>query len=181
MMAAGEIEFDEIPFGDLDIDEAEELETGHTNGSSAHVNGKSATNGAARPTRARVKPTIRIGTMLHENIDESVQALHADRNLYQRDGQLVRVTRVTKEETEHSRVSLAVGSPQVCDLPLPSLRERLTNTTPPVHMGTSVRTHARHLGQRVGAASRWASRRRTSGSDGQCGRSLRRGFIFAFA
>jgi len=56
--------------------------------------------------------------------------------------------------------------------------ERLPITTPPPQMGTSVRTHARHLGHCAGAASRWASRRRTSGSVGQGERLLRRGFIF---
>src|SRR5262249_33923481 len=62
-----------------------------------------------------------------------------------------------------------------------ALYHQAASTTLPRHIGTSARTHARHRGHRVGAASRWARRRRTSGSVGQGGGLLRRGFIFELA
>src|SRR4029077_14161919 len=70
-------------------------------------------------------PRIRITTELHRAIDESSLAILADPNLYQRDGKLVHVTRVTAKEHDKES-SLVEGSPQIRETSIPTLRDRLT-------------------------------------------------------
>lgn len=82
------------------------------------------------------RPVIRITTELHHNVDESVQALKSDLHLYQRDGKLSHVIRVTREQSSKSPVvstengvarhALVEGSPQIVETSIATLRERLT-------------------------------------------------------
>jgi hypothetical protein len=71
------------------------------------------------------RPRIRITTELHREVDESSIAIIADPNLYQRDGKIVHVTRVTAQEHDKEG-SLVEGSPQIRETSIPTLRERLT-------------------------------------------------------
>lgn len=71
------------------------------------------------------RPRIRITTELHQAIDESAAAILADTNLYQRDGKLVHVTRVTAQERD-KECSLVEGSPQIRETAIATLRDRLT-------------------------------------------------------
>jgi hypothetical protein len=98
----------------------------------ARKNGNAETNGV----HARVMPEIQITTKLRQNTDEAIAALRADDNLYQRDGRLVHVTRITREESErspealvggHVRRALVEGSPQIRELAAPTLAERLSH------------------------------------------------------
>jgi hypothetical protein len=83
------------------------------------------------------RPVIRITTELHLNVDASIVALKADQNLYQRDGKLTHVTRVSQEESDKSpgvtmdddtvRHALVEGSPQIREMSLATLRERMTS------------------------------------------------------
>lgn len=82
------------------------------------------------------RPIIQISTELHHNVDRSVVALKADPHLYQRDGKLTHVTRVTREQSEKSPTvpvdtgtphhALVEGSPQIMEMGVATLRERLT-------------------------------------------------------
>ncbi len=80
------------------------------------------------PSRGETdRPQIVLGPDLHRVIDETVVQLPRDRALYQRDGRLVRMVRVAQPETpEPGRAVLAVGTPQIRELPVATLRERLT-------------------------------------------------------
>src|SRR4029077_5933290 len=71
------------------------------------------------------RPRIRITTELHRAIDESSLALLADPNLYQRDGKLVHIMRVTAEEKDKES-NFVEGSPQIRETSIPTLRDRLT-------------------------------------------------------
>lgn len=73
------------------------------------------------------RPQILLGPDLHRIVDETIAQLPRDRALYQRDGHLVRVVRVAQPETpEPGRAVLAVGTPQIRDVQIATLRERLT-------------------------------------------------------
>lgn len=101
-------------------------------------NGFSSNGTASAPGVTFVDPrsVITITTELHYNVDQSVEALKSDPNLYQRDGALVHVTRVTHEQSEKSpktaaddgtlRPALVEGSPQIVEMAIATLRERLT-------------------------------------------------------
>jgi hypothetical protein len=82
------------------------------------------------------RPFVKVTTELYENVDAAVAALRADTNLYQRDGRLVHVTKVSKEEAEASphvesddgefHRQLVEGSPQIRETGLSTVRERLS-------------------------------------------------------
>jgi hypothetical protein len=73
---------------------------------------------------ALLRPTIRIGTELHETIDQGVDALAADPDVYQREGRLVHV--VHADGTERDRASWARGTPTIRPISEATVRERLT-------------------------------------------------------
>jgi hypothetical protein len=82
------------------------------------------------------RPIIKVTTELHLNVDEAIRALQTDENLYQREKKLVYVTRVSREQSNASAIvmgddgqvhrQLVEGSPQICELEMPTTRERLT-------------------------------------------------------
>lgn len=82
------------------------------------------------------KPTINVTHKLLENTTEAIAALKRDENIYQRETKLVFVTRVTREQSEESTPvmgddgqvhrQLVEGSPQICEMETPTLRERLS-------------------------------------------------------
>lgn len=82
------------------------------------------------------RPIIQISTELHYNVDRSVFALRNDPLLFQRDGRLVHVTRVTREQSDKSpsvsaddgtvKHAMVEGSPQISETSVATLRERLT-------------------------------------------------------
>lgn len=76
------------------------------------------------------RPEIRMGADLHRAVDQVVIALPRDPSIYQRDGALVRVVRVTdvEAELEHA-VRVASGTPQIRAMPIATLRERITRVT----------------------------------------------------
>lgn len=83
-----------------------------------------------------VRPIIKVSTELYHNVDESIEALKRDDNIYQRDKTLVYIARITREESEVSphvetddgalHRQLIEGSPQICEMRLPTVRERLS-------------------------------------------------------
>jgi hypothetical protein len=83
-----------------------------------------------------VRPIIKVSTELYHNVDQSIEALKKDDNLYQRDKTLVYIARVTREESEVSphvetddgalHRQMVEGSPQICEMRLPTIRERLS-------------------------------------------------------
>lgn len=83
-----------------------------------------------------VRPVIKVSTELYYNVDESIKALRKDENVYQRDNSLVFVTRVSHEESELSPTvdtddgkphhQLVEGSPKICEMVIPTIRERLS-------------------------------------------------------
>ncbi|HMR06816.1 MAG TPA: hypothetical protein PKA88_13595, partial [Polyangiaceae bacterium] len=75
------------------------------------------TNGAAR------RPTIQITTDIHDNVDEAAKLLARDPEVYQRDGQLVRVVRIAESEADTTQHA---GTPVVRPIVAATLRERLT-------------------------------------------------------
>jgi hypothetical protein len=70
-------------------------------------------------------PSIRIGTELHDVVDQAIEALRADDDLYQRDGCLVHVVRATSAEAD-TDASVVADTPQIRRMAIPTLRERLT-------------------------------------------------------
>lgn len=70
------------------------------------------------------RDVIRLTSDLHVGVDEAVEALAADTDIYQRDGALVRVVRVAESEAARERTT--VGTPQIRPTSLATLRERLT-------------------------------------------------------
>jgi hypothetical protein len=82
------------------------------------------------------RPIIKVTTELHSNVDEAILALLADDNLYQREKKLVYITRVSREQSEASQAivtddgqthrQLVEGTPQICELEMATLRERLS-------------------------------------------------------
>lgn len=75
--------------------------------------------------RVDERPEVVLGADVHRVVDELVAALAGDRELYQRDGQLVRCVRVaTPEQSEHDGVS--IGTPMIREVETPTLRERIT-------------------------------------------------------
>ena len=83
-----------------------------------------------------VRPIIKVSTELYHNVDESIEALKRDENVYQRDKTLVYIARITREESEVSphvetddgalHRQMVEGSPQICEMRLPTIRERLS-------------------------------------------------------
>lgn len=69
-------------------------------------------------------PVVRVDHQLHLAVDAAVAALAGDRELYQRDGRLVRLVRVADADAE--REGMAPGTPQIRDVPIANLRERLS-------------------------------------------------------
>jgi hypothetical protein len=85
------------------------------------------------PAGSPSQPAIVIGPDEHRVIREVTEALaHADSDLYQRGGQLVRVTRVMRPPTQRRRVRSS-GGPRIEPLPLPDLRTRITRHCVLVH------------------------------------------------
>lgn len=83
------------------------------------------------------KPSITVTHKLLENTTEAIAALRRDENIYQRETKLVFVTRVTREQSEESpemmgddgkiHRQLVEGSPQICEMETPTIRERLSD------------------------------------------------------
>lgn len=71
----------------------------------------------------KVGPIVRIGPDVHRVVDEAVRALAFDADIYQRDGQLVRVVRVAENEADAIALE---GTPQIRHVHPATLRERLT-------------------------------------------------------
>jgi hypothetical protein len=69
------------------------------------------------------RPTIEISTLLHVVVDQAIDALKYDLDVYQRDGELVRIVRVA--ETEADAAHLA-GTPQIRRIVPATLTEHLT-------------------------------------------------------
>ncbi len=88
------------------------------------------------PRGARGRPVIDVTHELLKNTTEAIAALKRDENIYQRETKLVFVTRVTKEQSDNSSPvmgddgqvhrQLVEGSPQICEMETPTLRERLS-------------------------------------------------------
>ena len=76
--------------------------------------------GAERARRARV---IRIGPDLDRAVDAAVDALRGEPALYQRDGQLVRITHTADDEADAAAL---VGAPQIRPVAPATMRETLT-------------------------------------------------------
>jgi len=82
------------------------------------------------------RPEIKVTTELYDNVLEAILALRSDTNLYQREKKLVCVNRVSREQsnasapvaTDDGKIhhQLVEGTPQICELALPTVRERLT-------------------------------------------------------
>ena len=123
-------------FAEADGRDASESESPRTEPCAARI-----TNGA----HVRVTPEIQITAKLRENTDEAIAALRADDNLYQRDGRLVHITRITREESERSpeavvggrvRRALVEGSPQIRELALATLTAVSACTISPTEVPT---------------------------------------------
>lgn len=82
------------------------------------------------------KPVIKVTHEVMVNATEAVFALRRDKDLYQRETKLVFVTRVSREQSDESvpvlgddgetHRQLVEGSPQICEMETPTLRERLS-------------------------------------------------------
>jgi hypothetical protein len=82
------------------------------------------------------RPIIVVTTELYVNVDEAISALRADDDIYHREKKLVHVARVTHEQSSSSSVvvtddgeehrQLIEGTPQICELEIPTIRERLS-------------------------------------------------------
>ena len=72
-----------------------------------------------------VRLTIRMSVELHEDVDATVAALKEDPNLYQRDALLVQIVRAD-EEASGPNSAIPPGTPQIHNLSLSTLRERMT-------------------------------------------------------
>jgi hypothetical protein len=82
------------------------------------------------------KPVIRVTHEVFDNATESIEALRRDDDIYQRETKLVFVTRVSRDQSEGSdqitgddgqmHRELVEGSPQICEMSTPTLRERLS-------------------------------------------------------
>ncbi len=82
------------------------------------------------------KPRISITHKVFDNATEAIDALKRDEDLYQRETKLVFVTRVNREQSDNSELvtgddgqihrQLVEGSPQICEMETPTLRERLS-------------------------------------------------------
>lgn len=82
------------------------------------------------------KPIVQVNTKLKDNANDAIVALRADKNIYQRDGKLVFVTCVSREESEESplvptdngvRHQLVEGSPQIREVTRPLLKGSLSD------------------------------------------------------
>ena len=80
------------------------------------------------------RPVVQISTDLHIMVPQTIAALAtgpcADRNLYQRDGQLARLVRIKEPEIVtiegKPKVLAEAGTPQIRDVPDSILRERVS-------------------------------------------------------
>jgi len=83
------------------------------------------------------KPSITVTHEVMVNATEAIKALvSGDENIYQRETKLVFVTRVSRDQSENSEPvigddgqthrQLVEGSPQICQMETPTLRERLS-------------------------------------------------------
>lgn len=82
------------------------------------------------------RPVIRMTTELHEDTAAAIQSLRVDPNLYQREGALVQITRVSYEESENSpcvsaddgtkRHAFVEGSPLIRPVSIANLRKKMT-------------------------------------------------------
>ena len=85
-----------------------------------------------RYSNPRELPEILLGPALAENIDEAVDALREDPDVFTRDHKLLHVTRVTREESSASpevrpgRRALVEGTPRLHTMSQATLMERLT-------------------------------------------------------
>jgi hypothetical protein len=83
------------------------------------------------------KQDVIVTTELLENVNEVIYALRSDDNIYQREKKLVYITRVSKDQstasapvvTDDGKVhyQLVEGTPQICEMAIPTVRERLTD------------------------------------------------------
>lgn len=71
-------------------------------------------------------PTIIVGNDLMRVGTEACAALARDPDVYQRDGELVRIVRLAEPEVYRGREIAAEGTPQIRSMPLATLRERLS-------------------------------------------------------
>lgn len=78
---------------------------------------------SADQSAASKNPVILIDTVEHRAVTETIVALTADPNLYQRSGFLARIIRDNQPSDDILR---SEGSPTIQVLPVPSLRERIT-------------------------------------------------------
>lgn len=69
------------------------------------------------------RPVVRVSVELHETVDQAVETLSLDPDIYQRDGELVRIIRIA--EAEADALTLA-GTPAIRPVSSATLRERLT-------------------------------------------------------
>lgn len=77
------------------------------------------------------RPVVRLTADLHVVVPQVVAALatgpHRAENLYQRDGELVRVVVLAEPEVVRGVEIAAAGTPQMRDVPLPALREMIAS------------------------------------------------------
>lgn len=83
------------------------------------------------------RPIIRVTTEIFQNVTEAIRALRTEESLYQRDKKLVRLSRVTQEQSEQSLVvmgddgaehhQLIAGTPELFDIEIPTVRELLSS------------------------------------------------------
>jgi len=88
------------------------------------------------PISKSAKPEIRVTHEVMENATEAITALKRDPNIYKRETKLVFIARVSREQSDESEPvmgddgeihrQLVEGSPQICEMETPTLRERLS-------------------------------------------------------
>jgi hypothetical protein len=93
--------------------------------------------GLSPSSQTSKKPTINITHEVMLNADEAISALKRDPEIYQRETKLVFVARIKREQSEESDTvptddgqthrQLVEGSPQICEMETPTLRERLSS------------------------------------------------------
>jgi hypothetical protein len=78
--------------------------------------------GGNQPRRPEIRPVVHDTTDLHVAVDEAVRVLEHVPNLYQRDGRLVHIVRVSKDE---ATAKLLEGTPTIRVVPKSVVREML--------------------------------------------------------
>lgn len=78
---------------------------------------------AAREPKVEAQSTITVSVDLHRVVDDAVSALATAREVYQRDGELVRVVHAAEPD---DKGGVSAGTPQIKPIELPTAREILT-------------------------------------------------------